>query len=276
MSGLLEMPSVPPEKTLAHESSGFTFIAQLVTLVAIVLPAIGFISRYLALAFIPRARIPGIASIASGESVATLAAIGAQWSALPAVVGLFCVWIGYRSGHKFRRAASCRTRSQLIGTLAVVALIFVVMLIFAVLYEPAAVIMAFTGESVVGVEVGSFAEIDKFSVKHLSIVIATLSIFATLSGGLFQTQLPTGKVSFSSSVAMSSGFYVILGSNSSQTFLLPCNSIKSLLSVNSQQIVRITYVVPKRTKASIGLLTLLHSNGLSPLGAGNACPRIQG
>ena len=64
---------------------------------------------------------------------------------------------------------------------------------------------------------------------------------AVVIGGLFLVHLSSGYVTISKGAGLQSGNYSIIGTSGSLTYLLPCNTHRPMVSVNTDDLASIRY-----------------------------------
>jgi hypothetical protein len=251
-------------------------IGQLATLFALCLPAVGFISRYVALLTIPRVDVAGQATIATGESIPSLAALGLEWMAAPLLATIIAMLL---LGRPFTLSynTSPLTRTVFFSKHAIVtvinyaimgAMLVIGFFVATPILWPAAIV----GLSA-SVLFRYLSKHDYLSFQYLWVVVVVVSMIGAIMGGLLDTQFPTGKVTFLGSTSLVAGEFVVLGSTATQTYLLPCDQSKPLISVNNQQVSTIQYRPFSHSGAFRSFYHVLTTGGASLLGAKNNCPQ---
>jgi hypothetical protein len=238
---------------------------QLVALIAILLPVIGYLARAIAFAGIPHIDGANYASIAAGESIPDLASAGAIL-AIPTVLSF-----AYMSISGARNAVYVpATRREKIYFSIVIPILILFLSTISIYYSFVVILSTFFASF----EITRLKNSGAFDAQHLWIVPATIALVAAVGGGLFATTVPTGEIHFAAVAGVASGYYSNLASDSGQTYLLPCNAKSGIISVNSNEITRIRYTPGRDSRFFEGLWAVIFENHQPLFGIQTSCPSL--
>jgi hypothetical protein len=220
---------------------------QLVAILALLLPVVGVGARIVAFSFDRRITASG-GELGAAESVPSLAWTGFQCVLSPMLFLAIAWWAQQRrsltepdspeppSPKPRRQTLRRRFGRRFVNVLVLLVVLDLLLIQFA--WTLTVVNIPLTLLTLVALEWGSNE--GKLTLRRAWPALVTTVANALLVGGLALVQVPAGLVVFDQASKVPSGAYSILGMNSTISYLLPCDTNRPMVEVQTAQISSIT------------------------------------
>ena len=249
-------------------------IGQLIASAVVLLPVIGFVGTSMSLYLNRRVRDYGAFSVALDHSVPWLAWHGAipfvaiGFLGLGALTGSTLGRATIRNSHSESQSVASR-RIRIIVALCLGTSLLLVALVFINFFIGS---MAIVMSPLFGWAMLRRNSSGRSSFPRLWLPLAILAIASTITVAVIPSPLVTGLVTFSNGTIVPNGSYAILGTDGSQTFLLPCAKNAPLVSVNSASLLSVVYDVGSNASPFMGLYQIVRGGKWPSPGAIVSCP----
>jgi hypothetical protein len=263
----------PPSNASSRLGASPGSIGQLIASSVVLLPVIGFVGTSISLYLNNRLRVYGAFSLALDHSVPWLAWHGAIPFLFLGVFGLGSLTgskLGSASIGKSKRSMPQITsrRSRIVAALSLGTALLLIPLIFINLFIGliAIVMLPFFVRTTIR------STPDRSNIQRYWLPLAILVIASTVMVAVIPSPIETGNITFAKGANVPNGNYLIVGTDGSQTLLLPCARRAPLVSVNDDLVLSIKYEVGSKAAPLLGLFQIIRRGSWPSIGATNSCP----